>query len=113
MSSHDTWVGQINAELDGELSLAESAALARHLATCSLCAGVRVSQLELRVALARSAGAPETRTVPRSPLRTRAVAVWIAWSLVAGAVAGWAAHARWGGPGHGSLEASRAAFAVQ
>jgi anti-sigma factor RsiW len=113
MSSHETWVRQIAAELDGELSLAESAALARHLATCSMCAGARISQLELRVALARSAGAPEARAVPRSPLRARAVTAWLGASLLVGAVTGWVAHARWGGPGHGSLEASRAAFAVQ
>ncbi len=113
MTSHDAWVRQIDAELDGELTLAESAALARHLVTCGTCAGARVSQLELRVALARSAGAPDARAVPRPRIRAGAVAAWLGASLVMGAVTGWAAHARWGGPGHGSLEASRAAFAVQ
>ena len=45
MSGHDEWVRQIDAELDGELTLAESLALARHLAACGMCAGTRVSQL--------------------------------------------------------------------
>ena len=113
MASHDTWVRQIDAELDGETTLAESAALARHLATCSMCAGARVSQLELRAALARSAGEPDARTVPRPRMRARAMAAWLGASLAAGALTGWAAHARWGGPGHGPLDASRAAFTVQ
>jgi hypothetical protein len=113
MTGHEAWVRQVAAELDGELTLAESAALARHLAGCGMCAGARVSQLELRVALARSAGTPEARALPRQRVRARVVAGWLAGTLIVGAAAGWAAHARWGGPGHGSLEASRAAFAAQ
>jgi len=113
MSSHEEWVRQIDAELDGELTLAERAALARHLAGCGACAGARASHLEMRVALARSAGEPQARTVPRPRIRGRSVALWVALSLLAGAAGGWLAHARWGGPGPGSLEASRAAFVVE
>ena len=109
MSTHPDWVRQIDAELDGELTLVERAALARHLAGCAACAGARASHLELRVALARSAGEPQARTVPRPRIRGRSVALWV---IAAG---GWLAHARWGGPGGGpgSLEASRAAFVVE
>jgi anti-sigma factor RsiW len=110
MSVHQDWVSQIEAELDGELTLPERAALARHLATCVTCAGARASHLELRVALARSAGQPDARAVPRPRIRGRSVALWVAISLLAGTAAGWIAHVRWGGPGPGSLEASRAAF---
>jgi anti-sigma factor RsiW len=113
MSAHENWVLQIEAELDGELTLPERAALARHLATCVACAGARASHLELRVALARSAGAPDARVVPLPRIRGRSVALWVAISVVAGVAAGWVAHIRWGGPGSGSLEASRAAFTVQ
>jgi anti-sigma factor RsiW len=113
MSTHPDWVRQIDAELDGELTLVERAALARHLAGCAACAGARASHLELRVALARSAGEPQARTVPRPRIRGRSVAVWVMLSLLAGAAGGWLAQARWGGPGPGSLEASRAAFVVE
>ena len=113
MSLHEDWVRQIDAELDGELTLAERAALARHLAGCPACAGARASHLELRVALARSAGEPHARAVPRPRIRGRMVLLWVTLSLLAGAAGGWLAHARWGGPGQGSLEASRAAFVVE
>jgi len=112
-SVHEAWVQQIDAELDGELTLPERAALARHLAICAACAGARASHLELRVALARSAGQPDARAVPRPQIRGRSVALWVALSLLAGAGAGWVAHVWWGGPGPGSLEASRAAFTVE
>jgi hypothetical protein len=111
--NHEPWVRQINAELDGELTLTEAATLARHLASCAMCAGTRVSQIELRVSLARSAGMADARPAPRPRLRAGALTTWLAVSLVAGLMGGWAAHARWGGPGHGPLEATRAAFAVQ
>jgi len=107
---HDDWVGQIDLELDGELSLPERAALARHLAGCRHCAEARVSHLEMRVAFARSAGEPHARTVPRPAIRGRALALWMTISLAVGAAAGWVAHVRWGGPGIGSLEATRATF---
>lgn len=110
---HEAWVGQIDLELDGELSLPERAALARHLAGCRHCAEARVSHLEMRVAFARSAGEPHARTVPRPAIRGRTLALWMAISLVAGAAAGWLAHVRWGGPGAGSIEATRATFVAQ
>jgi anti-sigma factor RsiW len=113
MSSHEEWVRQIDAELDGELTLAERAALARHLATCAACAGARASHLEMRVALARSAGEPQARAVPRPRIRGRSVALWLTVTALAGTAGGWFAHARWGGPGAGSLEASRAVLVVQ
>jgi len=113
MNEHEEWVRQIDAELDGELTLPERAALARHLATCAACAGARASHLELRVVLARSAGEPHARAVPRPRIRGRSVALWVATSLLVGAAAGWLAHVSWGSPGPGSLERSRAAFAVE
>lgn len=109
---HDVWLKQIDAELDGELSLMERAALAKHLATCSHCAGARASQLEVRVALARSAGDPHARVVPRPTIRGRALAFWAVAALALGIAAGWLAHGRWGGPGAGSLEDTRAAIVV-
>jgi len=109
---HDVWLKQIDAELDGELSLVERAALAKHLATCSRCAGARASQLEVRVALARSAGDPHARIVPRPAIRGRALVFWTVVALVLGIGAGWLAHGRWGGPGPGSLEDARAAIVV-
>jgi anti-sigma factor RsiW len=108
--SHDEWVQQIDFELDGELSLPERAALARHLAACRHCAEARVSHLEMRVAFARSAGDPHARNVPRPRISGRTLALWMSASLVAGAAAGWLAHTRWGAPGAGSLEATRATF---
>jgi len=108
--NHDEWVQQIDLELDGELSLPERAALARHLAGCRHCAESRVSHLELRVAFARSAGEPHARTVPRPRIRGRTLALWMTASLVAGATAGWLGHSRWGGPGSESIEATRATF---
>ena len=113
MSDHDEWVSQIDAELDGELTLPERAALARHLAGCTACAGARASHLELRVAMARSAGQPHAVTVPRPAIRARSVAKWVAVALLVGLGAGWLAHLWWGGPGPGSLEASRATFTVE
>jgi anti-sigma factor RsiW len=108
---HETWLKQIDAELDGELSLVERAALAKHLATCSHCAGARASQLEVRVAVARSAGDPHARVVPRPTIRGRALAFWMVVAIALGVAAGWLAHGRWGGPG-GSLEDSRASIVV-
>jgi len=109
--SHEHWLKQIDAELDGEMSLAERALLAKHLANCSHCAGARASQLEVRVALARSAGDPHARVVPRPTIRGRALAFWAVMALAAGVAGGWLAHGRWGGPGC-SLEDSRAAIVV-
>lgn len=109
--SHEHWLKQIDAELDGEMSLAERALLAKHLAGCSHCSGARASQLEVRVALARSAGDPHARVVPRPTIRGRALAFWAVVALAAGVAGGWLAHGRWGGPG-GSLEDSRAVIVV-
>src|SRR6267378_1887911 len=107
---HDDWVRQIEQEVDGELSLLERAALARHLAGCRHCAEARISHLEMRVAFARSAGEPHARTVPRPRIRGRSLALWMTASLVAGATAGWLGHVRWGGPGSESIETTRATF---
>ncbi|MGH7529621.1 MAG: zf-HC2 domain-containing protein [Gemmatimonadales bacterium] len=104
---------QIDAELDGELSLVERAALAKHLASCGHCAGARASQLEVRVALARSAGNPHAHVVPRPTIRARALALWIAVALGAGVAAGWLAYARWGGPAREPLEDTRATILVR
>jgi len=106
-------VRQIDLELDGELSLTERAALARHLAGCRHCAEARVNHLEMRVAFARSAGDPHARTVPRPRIRGRTLALWMTLSLIAGAAAGWLAHWRWGGPGPASLEDTRATLVAQ
>ena len=110
---HENWIQQLDLELDGELSLPERAALARHLASCRHCAEARVSHIEMRVAFARSAGDPHARTVPRPRISGRTLAVWMTVALLAGAAAGWLGHGRWGGPGSGSLEASRATFLAQ
>lgn len=105
---HEDWVRLIDLELDGELSLPERATLARHLAGCRHCAEARVSHLEMRVAFARSAGEPHARTVPRPRLRGRVLVVATAIGVAAGVAGGWVAHQRWGGPGGGALEETRA-----
>lgn len=113
-STHDQWLVQIDAELDGELSLVERAALAKHLATCAHCAGARASQLEVRVALARSAGNPHAFVVPRPSIRAGTLALWVALALATGLLAGWIADRRWGGPGGGAtLEETRGTIVVQ
>jgi len=110
---HDQWLVQIDAELDGELSLVERAALAKHLATCVHCAGARASQLEVRVALARSAGNPHAFVVPRPVIRPGTLTLWVAIALGIGLLAGWGAHQRWGGPGSGApLEETRGTIVV-
>ncbi|TLY51698.1 MAG: zf-HC2 domain-containing protein [Gemmatimonadetes bacterium] len=55
---HDDWVRQIDLELDGELSLTERAALARHLATCRPKAEALIGRL-----LERYPEAPELQHV--------------------------------------------------
>src|SRR3954471_22360813 len=97
--THEQWLVQIDAELDGELSLVERAALAKHLATCARCAGARASQLEVRVALARSAGNPHAFVVPRPAIRPSTLGLWVALALATGLLAGWVANRRWGAPG--------------
>lgn len=111
--THEQWLLQIDAELDGELSLVERAALAKHLAACGHCAAARASQLEVRVALARAGGNPHAFVVPRPAIRTGALMVWVVVALGAGIFAGWIAHQRWGGPGGGgSLEETRGVIVV-
>jgi anti-sigma factor RsiW len=113
-TTHEQWVAQIDAELDGELSLAERAALAKHLATCGHCAGARASHLEVRVALARSAGNPHAFVVPRPSIRAGTLTIWVILALATGALGGWLANIRWGGPGGGgSLEETRGTIVVQ
>ena len=112
--THEQWQAQINAELDGELSLMERAALAKHLATCSHCAGARASQLEVRVALARSAGNPHAFVVPRPSIRAGALTLWVIIALATGVLGGWLANPRWGAPGGGAaLEETRGTIVVQ
>lgn len=112
--SHEQWLVQIDAELDGELSLMERAALAKHLATCAHCAGARASQLEVRVALARSAGNPHAFVVPRPSIRTGTLLLWVMAALTIGLLGGWLANRRWGGPGSGApLEETRGTIVVQ
>src|SRR5439155_5770852 len=92
--NHDEWVQQIDLELDGELSLSERAALARHLAGCRHCSEARVSHLELRVAFARSAREPHARSVPRPQLSGSTLAFWVGLMLLRGAAAWWLGHVR-------------------
>lgn len=106
--AHADWVRRIEAEVEGELTLAERAALARHMAGCPHCAGARASHLELRAALAAGAGDPQARALARPGLRGRTVAWIVVVGLVAGAAAGWLAHGAWGAPGRGALEDGRA-----
>lgn len=111
--AHEHWHVQIDAELDGELSLVERAALAKHLATCAHCAGARASQLEVRVALARSAGDPHAHVVPRPIIRPRTLVLWVAVALIVGAAGGWLAYWQWGVPGGEPVEDARASIVVQ
>lgn len=111
---HEHWLVQIDAEIDGELSLVERTALAKHLVTCGHCAGARASQLEVRVALARAAGNPHAFVVPRPAIRAGTLMLWVVVALSAGLLAGWIAHQRLGGPGGGgSLEETRGTIVVQ
>jgi anti-sigma factor RsiW len=61
MSEHTDWLRQIDAELDGALTLSEQAALGRHLAACPHCAGARAVARELAELL------PELEPDPASP----------------------------------------------
>ena len=105
---HGEWLRRIEAEVEGELSLAERAALARHLLGCQHCAGARASHLELRAAMAASAGNPHARSLTKAPLRPRTVLLYVLLALAAGAAVGWLTHLRYGAPGQGPLEAGRA-----
>jgi anti-sigma factor RsiW len=113
MSDHERWAREIEVELDGDLTLAEQAALARHVAVCPTCAGTRASHLELRASLARASGHPRAKIIPRQVLRGRTLALLTLLAALAGAGGGWLAHARWGGPGAGGLEASRATIDIR
>jgi anti-sigma factor RsiW len=113
-AGHEHWLVQIDAELDGELSLVERAALAKHLVSCAHCAGARASQLEVRVALARSAGNPHAFVVPRPAIGAGTLTLWVTVALLLGLAGGWFAYSRWGGPGaRGALEDTRATIVVQ
>lgn len=107
-TDHAEWVQRIEAEVEGELTLAERAALARHLMSCQHCAGTRASHLELRAAMAASAGDPHAPSLARPPMRRRRVVMIVLLGLLAGAAAGWLAHWKFGAPGRGSLEGGRA-----
>src|SRR6266487_477219 len=77
-------------------------------------AGARASHLEVRVALARSAGNPHAFVVPRPSIRAGTLAIWVVIALGTGLLAGWAANQRWGGPGGGAaLEETRGTIVVQ
>jgi len=111
---HEEWLSQIEGELRGELTLAQRAALARHLAGCPACAGARVSRLELEASFARSAGDPHALVHHRPSLQGRTLALWVAVALIAGVIGGWLVHARWGRPGSGGpLEDARATILVR
>lgn len=112
MDVHADWLRHIDAELEGELTLVEQTALARHLAACPHCAGARASSLEMRVAMAQAAGEPNAHVVPRPATPRRSVALWAGVALLIGAAVGWGAHERWGGPG-GAVEDGRAAIFVR
>ena len=105
---HGEWLRRIEAEVEGELSLAERAALARHLLGCQHCAGARASHLELRAAMAASAGDPHARTLARPAIGTRRVVLYVVLALAVGGALGWLVHLRYGAPGQGALEAGRA-----
>ena len=113
MERHTEWLRQIEAEVEGELTLVERAALARHLGACTHCAGARASHLELRVALAGAAGQPQATRVPRPAIRGRIVVLVAVFMLLAGAALGWRLNTRWGGPGGGALEDGRATIVVR
>jgi hypothetical protein len=108
MDGHEEWVRQIEAEIEGELSLAERAALARHLAACPRCAGARASHLELRAALAAATGDPHARALPVSKVSGRSLVFAVVLALIVGLAAGWFVESRILTPGPGSLEGSRA-----
>jgi hypothetical protein len=110
MHAHDEWVQQIEAEIEGELTLAQRAALARHLVACQHCAGARASHLELRASLAAAAGDTHARALPPNAITRRALVAAIALALAAGAALGWLGQERLNGPGAraGTLEESRA-----
>jgi hypothetical protein len=107
-NDHAEWMHRIEAEVEGELSLAERAALARHLMSCQHCAGTRASHLELRAAMAASAGDPHARSLARPPMRTRSLVLLVLVVALASIAVGWLAHTRFGAPGQGSLEGGRA-----
>ena len=111
--SHEEWLRQIEAEVAGTLPLAQRAALARHVATCPRCASARVSRLELEASFARAHGEPHALVVRRAVLRGHTVVLWASLALGIGLLGGWLAHTRWGGPGRGTLESSRATILVR
>ena len=105
---HSEWVRQIEAEVEGELSLVERAALARHLTGCPRCSGARASHLELRAAMAAAAGDANAPLLSRAPRRKRTSVLIVLIIALVAAAGGWLAHWRFGSPGRGALEAGRA-----
>ena len=112
LGEHGEWVRRIEAEVEGELSLAERAALARHLVGCPRCAGARASHLEMRAAMVAAAGDPHARAISKPVIRPRKVFLLVLLGLLVGAAAGWLVHLTWGAPGQGALEGSRATIVV-
>ncbi len=91
----------VHAELDGELSAEQQAALAEHVQNCSDCRAMRSQMLAIRSAMQRLAAATEPNSIPLQPVsfaRNRRVLrpVVPAWTWAAAAVfvlcvAGWLA----------------------
>jgi len=63
----DQWRGDLDRHLDGELPVAEAAALAAHLRTCAACAGEVLQRVQLKRAV-QMAG---SRYTPSAELRNR------------------------------------------
>lgn len=91
----------VHAELDGELSAEQQAALAEHVQNCSDCGAMRSQLLAIRSAMRRLAAATEPNSIPLQPIsfaRSRRVfrLAVPAWTWAAAAVmvlcfAGWLA----------------------
>jgi hypothetical protein len=74
MAAHlncDGTLEQLDAWLDGELSPADSAAVARHLETCAACCGVLANRVALRERLRRVARSAEPATELAARIHSR------------------------------------------
>jgi len=105
---------QIDAELDGELSLVERAA-PRETPGDLRALRRRARQPARSACRTRTLGRnPHAFVVPRPVIRAGTLALWVAIALGTGLLAGWAADRRWGGPGGGAaLEETRGTIVVQ